>query len=63
MPRTSPRLDCVLRHNTLDVVDATAFITGTYERADAFLFGRRTYALFSASGAPWIRAAIRSLTP
>ena len=48
MPRISPRLDCVLRHNTLDVVDATAFITGTYERADAFLFGRRTYDLFSA---------------
>jgi hypothetical protein len=26
-----------------------AFITGTYRRADALLFGRRTYDLFSAS--------------
>jgi dihydrofolate reductase len=29
--------------------DTRAFITETYQRADAFLFGRRTYDLFSSS--------------
>ena len=28
--------------------ETRAFITQTYQRADAFLFGRRTYDLFSA---------------
>jgi hypothetical protein len=29
--------------------ETRAFITQTYQRADAFLFGRRTYELFAGS--------------
>ena len=29
--------------------DTTTFINQTYQRADAFLFGRRTYELFAGS--------------
>ena len=47
------------------------FINETYQRADAFLFGRRTYELFAgywgaeerARAAAEIRAAIRSQMP
>ena len=45
--------------------ETMAFITQTYQRADAFLFGRRTYELFAGS---WgvddeMRAATRSAVP
>ena len=44
--------------------ETLAFITETYQRADGFLFGRRTYDLFFAGyWARWIGAAIRSLMP
>jgi hypothetical protein len=39
------------------------YITQTYQTADAFLFGRRTYQMFAPNGTEWIRAAIRSQTP
>ena len=33
--------------------ESLAFITQTYERADAFLFGRRTYEIFAGSWGTW----------
>ncbi|MFI9597527.1 dihydrofolate reductase family protein [Nonomuraea sp. NPDC052265] len=33
--------------------ETTAFINQTYQRADAFLFGRRTYELFAGSWGSW----------
>ena len=43
--------------------ETMTFINQTYQRADAFLFGRRTYDVFAPTGARWIGAAIRSQTP
>ena len=39
------------------------FITETYQRADGFLFGRRTYSSSPPTGARWTGAATRSPTP
>ena len=51
--------------------ETMTFINQTYQRADAFLFGRRTYELFAGTGAQRsglarrrkIRAATRSQMP
>jgi dihydrofolate reductase len=40
-----------------------AFINQTYQGADAFLFGRRTYEHSPGTGAQWIRAAALSQMP
>ena len=41
--------------------EAMAFLNEVYGRADAFLFGRRTYDIFAGSWGAWrIRATARS---
>ncbi len=37
----------------LFVAEAEAFLGGVYQRADAFLFGRRTYDIFAGSWGTW----------
>ena len=40
--------------------EAGTFLNQVYERADAFLFGRRTYEIFAPTGERW---QIRATTP
>ena len=41
--------------------EAMTFLNQVYQRADAFLFGRRTYKIFAGSWGTWpIRATARS---
>ena len=40
--------------------ESRTFVDQVYQRADAFLFGRRTYDFFAPTGAQWIRAAAPS---
>jgi len=43
--------------------DTTTLIKQTYERADAFLFGRRTYELFAGSWGSWAERDVPGLEP
>jgi dihydrofolate reductase len=43
--------------------EAMTFVDQTYQRADAFLFGRRTYDLFAGYWGGWTWAAAPSQMP